>query len=165
MESVDIVTLKSESKKINIDGSIDQFYRYKMRQLQLKYFGRDKMVKTFFPNVKDVEKDLKVPSKYIVAFLGYSSHRKFGYDEKRKLHYISGSVFVKEISDYMRSLIDILVLCQKCGLPELIINVELKTLWGTCKSCGMKYRLHLNEKFEKYISKKTKCPTNDKNEI
>jgi len=127
-----------------------------MRQLQLSYFGRDKMVKTFLPNTKDLEKDLKIPSEYIVAFIGYSSHNKFGYDEKRKLHYIAGNISVKEISDYMGMMIDNLVLCQKCGLPELVIKIELKSLWGSCKSCGMKYRLPLNEKFEKFVFRKKK---------
>ena len=151
-----IATFYSDSKKVNIDGSIDPFYRYKMRQLQLKHFGREKMTKTFFPNIKDVEKDLKIPSEYIMAFLGYSSHNKFGYDEKRGYHYISGIMQIGEISECMRMLIDNLVLCRKCDLPELIINIESKSFWAECNSCGMKYKLHLNEKFSKYISKKTK---------
>jgi hypothetical protein len=80
-------TEKSENtKKVNIDGSVDPFYRYKMHQIIIRFTGANKKSKTFISNLKQIERDLRIPQKYIIAYLGFAqreisiAHFAVGYE-------------------------------------------------------------------------------------
>jgi hypothetical protein len=62
---------KVEAKKVNIDGSDDVFYRYKVPQLLVQVIGKGKMIKTMFLNNDDFAKALHLMPEYIPAYLAY----------------------------------------------------------------------------------------------
>ncbi len=144
-----------KGKKINIDGSTDQFYRYKMTQLLIKIIGSGKMVKTIFVNNDDVARELHVQPDYISAYIGYMLSAKFKYDFKNKNEHdrahISGDRSVDEISNVLEDMINKIVLCKTCRLPELSYCIT-KEVTVRCSSCGSKYELtKVHPKFIKYM--------------
>jgi hypothetical protein len=59
MEEIFSYVSKSQSAEmVNIDGSIDLFYRYKMPQLTIEVIGQGKMVKTFLTNIDSLAEKL-----------------------------------------------------------------------------------------------------------
>jgi hypothetical protein len=147
-----------------MDGSSDPFFRYKTRQLQLRYLGRDKMLKTFFVNLSEMSEDIKMQEEYINAYLGYSFSSKYGFDKTQGMYYVAGKMLVEDVSLAVEEMFTSVILCNKCGLPELRVKTELNDLWGTCDACGMKYRLVVNDKFYKFIRRdRNKNKKNKKN--
>jgi translation initiation factor 5 len=142
--------------KINIDGSSDPFYRYKMPQIAFQVVGNGKMVKTYILNVDDVSKSLQIDPRYISAYIGYETSSKFAYDNKtsnnREKTYISGDFSVSKISMLIEGLIKKIIICRKCKLPELEYLLKKKDISVRCKSCGEAYNLsNVNSKFIKYM--------------
>lgn len=143
---------KKSPKKVNIDGSDDLFYRYKMHQLQITIHGKNKMVRTEFVNLTEIANELHVDPKYIIGFLGYSTGSKFSTTGNLSSYYISGQKRCEELSEKLQLFIQAMVICKKCLLPELILSVDRK-LWLSCKSCGIKYAVSFIEKFETFVMK------------
>jgi len=148
---------KISPKLINIDGSEDPFYRYKMRQLFVQVVGKGKMIKTVLLNVDDVAKDLKVHPSHLTAFLGYENGAQWKFDAKnsvRERASISGDLDEKDLSSMMKKFIVEFVLCPRCKLPEVTLFVEekVKVMSITCRGCGEKTILKtLKSKFSSYI--------------
>jgi len=148
---------KISPKAINIDGSDDQFYRYKMRQLFVQVVGKGKMIKTVLLNVDDVAKDLKVHPSHLTSYLGYEIRAQSKYEPKnsvRERASISGDLDANYISDMLKKFIQEFVLCPRCKLPEvtLFVDKKLKVISITCRGCGEKTILkNLKAKFEQYI--------------
>lgn len=146
---------KSENiKKVNIDGSSDPFYRYKMSQISIKHTGVNKKSKTFLTNLKEVGIDLQIPEKYIISFFGYELSTKFGYDKERHIYFLGGIYECKDLEKIVDKMIRTIVLCKTCNLPELKISNECGKLWASCDSCGCKYGLNISEKYYKYVTRK-----------
>jgi len=134
---------KISPKLINIDGSEDAFYRYKMRQLFVQVVGKGKMIKTVLLNVDDVAKDLKVLPSHLTAFLGYEIGAQSKYDAKnsvRERASISGDLDAKDLSLMMKKFIQEFILCPRCKLPEvtLFVDDKAKIISITCRGCGEK---------------------------
>lgn len=128
--------------KININGSLDLFDRYKTIQLQIQKQGKNKMIKTIFKNIEQMSKDSHVNPNILLAYFGYTLYCKFDYDQKNNYYYyLADNKTVDKIS-------------KMCHLPELTLQIEFNQLWLNCSSCGMKYSSNCkNEKFLKYIIK------------
>jgi len=146
---------KLNPKTINIDGSEDPFYRYKMRQLYVQVVGKGKMIKTVLLNIDDIAKDLRVPPAYLNAFLGYETGAQSKYDGKkpdRERAYLSGALDGGVLSECVKKFINEIVLCQNCRLPETSMSVEKKTeIVATCRGCGTKSELKLGDKFKSFV--------------
>eukprot|EP01103_Thecamoeba_quadrilineata_P018830 TRINITY_DN7398_c0_g1_i1.p1 TRINITY_DN7398_c0_g1~~TRINITY_DN7398_c0_g1_i1.p1 ORF type:complete len:404 (+),score=95.12 TRINITY_DN7398_c0_g1_i1:78-1289(+) len=148
---------KISPKSINIDGSDDPFYRYKMRQLYVQVVGRGKMIKTVLLNVDDVCKDLKIPSPYMTAYLGYEIGAKTKYDPKkpeRERAIISGDLDPTDLSIHVKKFISDVILCVHCKLPEvtMVVDEDAGEVINTCRSCGGKSVLDaLKAKFKQHI--------------
>jgi len=162
---------KISPKSINIDGSDDPFYRYKMRQLYVQVVGRGKMIKTVLLNVDDVSKDLKIPPAYMTAYLGYEIGAKTKYDPKkpeRERAAISGDLDSGDLSIHLKKFIQEVILCECCKLPEVTLYVDEQTneIINTCRSCGGKSVLnHLKAKFKQHILNHPINPQLSKNEM
>jgi len=159
---------KLTPKLLNIDGSDDPFYRYKMRQLYVQVVGKGKMIKTNILNVDDVAKDLKVSPSYLTAYLGYETGAQFKYDAKkpdRQKAYISGDLDAASLTLHMKKFIQELVLCRYCNLPEITMFVKGIEISTSCRSCGGKAVLdNLREKFSQYILNHPSKPLTSKEE-
>jgi translation initiation factor 5 len=142
-------------KTINIDGSEDPFYRYKMRQLYFQVVGRGKMIKTVLLNVDDVAKDLKIPPQYMTAYLGYEIGAKTKYDSKkpdRERASVSGEYESAQLSTIVKKFIQDMILCEYCKLPEVTLTVKDGSIVNTCRSCGGSSTLvGLKPKFSQHI--------------
>tara|TARA_R110002050_G_scaffold98965_1_gene205438 strand:+ start:458 stop:1717 length:1260 start_codon:yes stop_codon:yes gene_type:complete len=152
---VNIGTRKAEAKKINIDGSDDPFYRYKVPQLLVQVVGKGKMIKTMLLNNDEVGKGLHIMPEYIPAYMGYEIGSQFKYEKnkpERERASISGEYTSLELSKVMEKLIKEVIICQTCGLPELQLAVEKKQIWMNCASCSNHQQfIKANSKFIKYI--------------
>eukprot|EP01098_Paradermamoeba_levis_P006733 TRINITY_DN27_c0_g1_i1.p1 TRINITY_DN27_c0_g1~~TRINITY_DN27_c0_g1_i1.p1 ORF type:complete len:417 (+),score=116.62 TRINITY_DN27_c0_g1_i1:169-1419(+) len=147
---------KITPKVININGSDDSFYRYKMRQLYVQVVGKGKMIKTTLLNVDDVSRDLKVPPSFMTAYIGYEIGTPSKFDAKkpeRERGSISGEYDPSYLSTIVKKMIDEFILCGKCGLPECSVAVDQKTKKITmeCRGCGGSSTPVLNDKFQKFI--------------
>lgn len=154
-------------KKVNIDGSDDLFYRYKMPQLAFQVVGNGKMVKTYLVNVEDVAKSLHIDPRYISAYIGYETSSKFSYNNKtansREKTYISGEFTADKISMLLESLIKKIIICRRCKLPELEYIIIKKDILARCKSCGERYTFtNINDKFIKYMINTSVIPKKKK---
>jgi len=148
---------KVEPKKVNIDGSDDMFYRYKVNQLLIQVVGKGKMIKTMFLNNDEVARGLHLMPEYIPAFMGYEIGAQQKYEVKkpeRERAHISGEYTCAELSEVLAKLIKEVVLCKNCKLPELKMSCETKkrVIFLTCASCGNREELNRsNPKFLKFI--------------
>jgi len=148
---------KVDSKKVNIDGSDDMFYRYKVNQLLIQVVGKGKMIKTMLLNNDEVARGLHLMPEYIPAYMGYEIGAQFKYENKkpeRERAHISGEYTTAVLSDVLTKLIKEVVLCKQCKLPELKMSCELKrkAVFLTCASCGNRDELvKCNVKFLRFI--------------
>ena len=155
-ETFSYVSTEVTATSVNIDGSSDKFYRYKTPQLTIVIVGQGKMVKTYLTNVDLVAEKLHIQPDYIAAYIGYATSSKFNYDARDKNNkskcYIAGGKSVVELSIIIGKMIQKIILCEKCKLPELRYNIATKGVTVKCDGCGEKYLLtSINAKFKKYM--------------
>jgi len=150
-----VIPLTSQKPKPLTLVPADPGSRYKCRQLQVQVVGKSKMIKTVLLNILDVAKDMQVPPSYIGTFMGYDIGAQAKFDPKkpeRQQAYISGEHDPKDLSRVMLNFINEVLLCTQCGLPEILIKPEQKSVFGTCRACGSHAELKIqNEKFKRYI--------------
>jgi len=148
---------KLNPKLLNIDGSEDPFYRYKMRQLYVQVVGKGKMIKMFLLNIDDVSKDLKVSPAHLTAYMGYEIGAQYKYDSKkpeREKGSISGDKDANELSAIMKKFITDFVLCPVCHLPETTMKISkegAEAVMVSCRSCPNTSVLNLRPKFQQFI--------------
>jgi len=113
------------------------------------------MIKTVLVNILDVAKDMQVPPPYIGTFMGYVIGAQAKFDAKkpeRQQAFLSGEHDTKDLSKILYDFINEVVLCPNCGLPEILIVPEQKTVKGTCRACGAHSELKItDEKFKRYV--------------
>ena len=119
---VDFVNMSS----INLDGSDDPFYRYKMPQILLKEQS-SKGGQTCLVNLEEISKALDLPSpkplvKHLSKSLGCTCRLSKG------SYLLPGSHRQKSIQDLILAFVSKYILCPSCGNPE--------TLTGKCTACG-----------------------------
>ena len=154
-------------RKVNIDETPDVFYsvrasartRYKTRQFAIQYRGSGRMLRTFFLNLDDFAKDIRVSPDVICNYIGYYLQGKGTYNPKEcpmDRAYVKGHPSIDTITKAVRDFISVYVLCVKCHLPETTMctasisgKVQMK-----CASCGESYTVIPNsEKFSTYLAK------------
>jgi translation initiation factor 5 len=140
-------------KTVNIPRTVDDpKYRYKMPLLQQKIEGKGINIRTNLTNLKDVAKSLRVPHDYILKFMGY----EFGsnVNVKDNATSINGEMNENDILKMLDKFIDKYVLCPKCKLPEMVLQLSPeKQLIGKCNSCGTTTELDKKHKMTTYIIK------------
>lgn len=145
-----LVSFTETSTKVNIDGSDDPFYRYKTPKMVIAHTSKN----TTILKGQKMSNAIKVPEEYMCYFIAFELNTGYGYDNKQNHYYIKGHWDCVVLSKAIALMIDQLVLCQKCNLPELQIVKECGAIWGDCNSCGMKYRIECSDKFVKKITNK-----------
>lgn len=124
------------SAMLNIDGSDDPFYRYKMPEVQVKVEGRGNGIKTVILNMDDIASSLKCESSYLTKFFGMELGTVSMWDNKRKISIVNGKhdklVLHNIISDFIKRFI----LCPQCNLPETILKVKKSCLYAKCSACN-----------------------------
>jgi translation initiation factor 2 beta subunit (eIF-2beta)/eIF-5 len=121
----------AKDQMVNINGSEDQFYRYKMPQLvcTVPNAHASKMVKTSLVNIEAVSTSLQRPPSYLPNYIGYTWSAKAEYNAKKNEGencYVSGNYKAEELNEVVTKFVKEWVLCPKCNNPELNMKVKKK---------------------------------------
>lgn len=141
------MSLAGTGKTISIRGGGDPFERYQMPVLEVHSKNKGQFNETLINGLKGVAKALKVPENCIV--------RHFGSDLKTQTRQVDGGLMVKGAFEYqkveasLRKFIKKYVICNKCGLPELIYKTNKKALQSKCQACGNATRENMNDRIWK----------------
>ena len=121
------------SKKINIEGKQeinDPFYRYTMSRLNVVRQRN----KTVIDNLKIVSKDLDRDPKFISDYFRKKLNVAIVY--KNGLLSTTADIKYEQFYGILREFVECYVLCEKCRLPETIMEVEENTISLDCKCCS-----------------------------
>lgn len=135
--------------KININGSDDMFYRYKMPCINVSVRKNNK---TYFINIEEVAKSLNRNSIEILKWLGYNldsatNHKEYSLNGKH-----TEDALQKKIQEY----IELHVLCDTCKNPETIYKKDKKTkkICKVCKACSASSPIKIHPKLKKNMESK-----------
>ena len=127
----------------------DEFYRYKMPDLQHKIEGKGNGIKTVIVNCEDIAEALVRPPAYIIRYFGITFGAQATSDNNKYI--VNGKHEYKDLMNCLDKFIDKFVLCKKCENPETVMIVRNKTLTLHCKACGEDTVVPKNEKLLKFI--------------
>jgi len=112
----------------NIGESTDPFYRYK-RPLAIV---ENKAGKTEIINLNAISKALHTKSVYILYYI--QQEKSIPVTPKGG---IKSTILNTDIEKLLNNYTKLYILCQNCGLPELVINITPeKKLYFSCSACG-----------------------------
>jgi translation initiation factor 5 len=118
--------------KLNIDGSSDPFYRYKMQKVDTV----QEKGSTILVNIIPIAKDLNRPVEDLLKFLKGKLNTSIT-DKHDKIK-IKGIVNAEKIQELIYEFINKFVLCKMCDNPETTMtNDKLK-----CGACGNKTEIN-----------------------
>lgn len=125
---------------INVDGSDDPSYRYKMPRLLSKVEGRGNGVKTVLVNCSDIAASLHRSTAQVCKFFGCELGAMTNYEEKADKALVNGSFVTKDLQEALTGYIQKFVLCPSCGNPETVQELKGKKKSAfivlNCKACG-----------------------------
>eukprot|EP00299_Pterocystis_sp_00344_P006425 c1826_g1_i1.p1 GENE.c1826_g1_i1~~c1826_g1_i1.p1 ORF type:complete len:400 (-),score=106.49 c1826_g1_i1:31-1230(-) len=123
---------------LNIGGSEDAFFRYKMPDIEVKIEGRGNGIKTVIPNMVDIglalKRDPAYPTKFFATELGALSK----WDDKRNVGIVNGEHSKDTLKKLLADFINRYVLCPQCKLPETDLKVKNGLIHAKCKACGFR---------------------------
>ena len=122
---------------MNINDSDDFFYRYKMPILNISHIGKGNGKFTSLTNIEDICNALNIPFKIMITFITQSLGTNF------KDNNINGHYNKDELIQLIIKFNKEFVICEKCGIPEIIPYIEGKKknikLYYKCSACGEQY--------------------------
>lgn len=125
---------------INVDGSDDPSYRYKMPRLVSKVEGKGNGVKTILVNCVDVAQALHRSTGQVNKFFGCELGAMTKYEEKIERCLVNGAFENKTLQEALTGYIEKFVLCPSCGNPETVQELKGKKKAAivllNCKACG-----------------------------
>lgn len=134
------------SDMVNIPSTnTDPSYRYKMPKLQSKIEGRGNGIKTNIVNLKDIADAIHRRPEHVCKFFGVELCTKSSYTDKER-EGIRATIMGNHDASNLQTLLDkylnLFVLCETCGLPEIDMKVDTKKgeVSGRCAACGWKGR-------------------------
>lgn len=125
---------------INVDGSDDPSYRYKMPRIVSKVEGRGNGVKTALMNCSEVAAALKRSTAQVTKYFGCELGAISSYEEKTNRALVNGSFVTNVLQEALTGYIKKFVLCPSCGNPETVQEMKGKKksaiIMLNCKACG-----------------------------
>ena len=131
---------KKMSSLINMDGSDDPAYRYKMERVQAKVEGRGNGIKTCILHLSSVAASCKRPTAQLCKWFGIelSTQSRYLEDEDRAI--INGAHETHVLQDLVFKYIDAFVKCRECGNVETTMSIKGKKKSAQiklkCLACG-----------------------------
>jgi translation initiation factor 5 len=134
---------------LNINGKVDDSYRYKMPALKSTINGKGNGIFTIVTNINDVSKYINQPPTLLLKFLSVYNG-SMANEEKMS---ITGGYSSDELQKALQVYINRFVICPKCGVPETIPQLKKEskknvTLELKCSSCGTVSPVTCNNKNE-----------------
>lgn len=125
---------------LNINGDEnDQFYRYKMPLLDSQIGGKGNGKFTIINNLDKVTEAFNHPSCIVFKFIGYCLGSNITEEQTRLTGHYSNDDLLNKLYRYINSF----VLCESCGIPEIIPSLEgkkkKKKIVMKCSACGAQY--------------------------
>ena len=143
---------------LNVNGSNDDFYRYKMNMVNISNKGNGNGQFTIITNLTDICKTINTPPeilyKYIANDLGSS------FNEKKNS--LTGTHTQETIQQSIFKYINDFVICNKCSIPEINYSLKNKNIVESkCSACGSyntiknnnKINVKINDIILKYLQK------------
>ncbi|GBG26576.1 Eukaryotic translation initiation factor 5 [Hondaea fermentalgiana] len=125
---------------LNINGSDDPSYRYKMPKLVGKIEGRGNGIKTVIVNCSDIAQALHRPTAQVTKFFGCELGAMSRYEEKADRAIVNGAFETADLQEHLFKYIQKFVLCGSCHNPETnqVIKGKKKSavIWLHCIACG-----------------------------
>lgn len=141
---------------INMDGSSDLYFRYKMPAIAVKHEGKGKMKKSVVVNIKEVSESIGRPADYLMTYLGQKLSATAKLEKDLSLSYVTGHHDPGLVQEQILNFIKDAVTCRKCTSPETSCHTEgskkHKVLSLQCKSCGERSDLDPTDRFVKYMT-------------
>jgi translation initiation factor 5 len=148
--------------EINVNGSDDLNYRYKMESVRVTNGGFGNGLYTIISNLDSISHSLNIPpeilEKYITISLGSS------FNDKKKS--FTGTHDNKKIQKIIYNYINTFLICPNCSIPELVYEItkisnKKYDINYKCSACcdkkGIKIKNNIDEKclenIKKYIIK------------
>jgi translation initiation factor 2 beta subunit (eIF-2beta)/eIF-5 len=134
------MTSFTNKASINMNGSSDPNFRYKMPAIVVKHEGTGKMKKSVLVNIENVCQSIGRPVDYLVTFLGHRLSASSRVERDLSHSYVSGHHDVQQVQTQVLMFIREFVMCPTCSNPETSCHVEgskkHKTMSLLCKGCG-----------------------------
>lgn len=138
---------KSKTMKINMNGSDDPSYRYRMPGFEVVNGGGGNGRFTVLRNIDDISRSINHPVQVICKFIAGITGSN--YIEARQE--LTGSHSASDLNKLILQYIKNLVLCPKCNIPETIPSVygskKNAGIEVTCSACKNKTQLSANNKY------------------
>jgi translation initiation factor 2 beta subunit (eIF-2beta)/eIF-5 len=137
---------------LNINGSDDMFYRYKMDSVSVNVVGKGKMIRTYINNIDKISSQINRSQDIIMKYLSYETN------SITKDNWIGLDITGKKIQELIYKFINCYILCKQCGNPETEFNVngtgKNALLEMHCTSCGNTSNIITNHKIVKFVINK-----------
>ena len=124
---------------MNINGTDDQFYRYKMNKLEVRYnLGRKR---TYIINLVDVSNDIDRDIDFIKKYFNKKMSISVNWKKKENELELGGVFELHKLQEILGEMIKEYVLCLSCGNPETKIKYSSSKgvcIQIKCTACGKK---------------------------
>ena len=144
---------------INIDGSDDPGYRYKMPPVLTRIERTGKSGHTQLDNALDISKALQRPPQYLSKFCGLAVGALSAYDKDQGAIDLRGAYSPAVCHELVMAFVRQWVLCPRCRLPETVIRVD-RAKGGAakkyavtldCQACGARAAADSESKLTSFI--------------
>ena len=132
---------------VNVDGSDDPGYRYRMPRAEVCVERRGTLLK----NCGEIAKALHRPPQYLAKFCGLLLGCHAEFDEEQRAAVIRGDHLPATVHGLVRKFIDGWVLCARCRLPETRLEVGRSKVIFDCKACGARRGASAEHKLTAFI--------------
>ena len=130
--------------KVNIQGVeeiIDPFYRYQREKINFEQLRNKGVIKNLDQICKDIDRDKDIILKYFQSYFGSNFILK-----KDGLCYTQKNIDKKSLEKALNFLIENIVLCPICKLPETKLEFNKKKISMFCKCCSFNGNLKIKDK-------------------
>ena len=150
----------SNSKQLNINGTDDPFYRYKMPRIETRENAGRK--RTYWKNLEIISEKIARDRGFVSKFFNKKLSTSVNWKQKDDELEIGGIYKVSDLQSTLQEMINNYVLCKDCGNPEtkLRLKSDGKRMSMKCAACGKKSVLDYNgdifESLIKYLKSSEK---------